>query len=219
MKKQIAAIRSMNLDPVRQDMIDMYAEVESKQRQEAIGTTKTTTKTGDPFTDVWNDPQNDAQWAQSRKLEVDQTILTGTHLRDLILRTFQQDYVPYASKSSDAEVAPSAAHLPHGPASHQGATHVKLEDVVAPPFELKASDVDALTVPSNRASRGPSGVLARNQLIQSWTKRYRSDGEVVKSDGDPQVPLNPSQMRAIAMMLSERLSLVQGVSADAVIVV
>ena len=130
----------------------------------------------------------------------EQTILQGSMLRDRILRAFQEDFVPYASTASVS--SPSV-----GPKDN-----AKVPDgIVQAQTELKVTDVDAVNVPSHIAAR-PSGVLDRNQLIQSWTRRYRAEGDVVKSDGDPIVPLNASQMRAIAMMFSERLSLVQGVS-------
>ncbi|KAK4688511.1 carbonic anhydrase, partial [Tremellales sp. Uapishka_1] len=72
---------------------------------------------------------------------------------------------------------------------------------------LKPTDVDATAIPAHLDQK--EGILARNQLIRSWTERYRRE-KPVRVEGDPVLKLNPSQMRAIAMMLSERLSLVQG---------
>ncbi|ORY32931.1 P-loop containing nucleoside triphosphate hydrolase protein [Naematelia encephala] len=122
----------------------------------------------------------------ARKRE--ETILRGTALRDKVLRAFQEDYVPY-----DA------------PSDLGNATIQSIRDT-------KPDDVDAVPTPSPHTDPGPSGILAKNQLIHSWTQRYRGDraGDVLRVEGDPPLSLNQSQMKAIAMMLSERLSLVQG---------
>jgi hypothetical protein len=126
-----------------------------------------------------------------RGRRIDQTVLQGTNLRDKTLRAFQEDFVPYDTSAS----LRIGARLPL-------------------PRELHPGDIDATPLPPPHPFSEPSGVLARNEMIASWTKRYRADDgrPQVRVEGDPEVPLNPTQMRAIAMMLSERLSLVQGVS-------
>ena len=60
------------------------------------------------------------------------------------------------------------------------------------------------------ASQLDKGAFSDDPRISSWARRYRSEIPQVE-EGDPQLPLNPTQVRAIALMLSERLSLVQGV--------
>jgi len=120
------------------------------------------------------------------KCKPKQTILSGTAMRDVLLRAFQEDFVPYDSYSS-AINADVHAVVPHG-------------------TQPKPTDIDATAVPTDRS---PDGILARNQLIQSWTRRFRDTPLLV--EGDPELELNPSQTKAIAMMLGERLSLVQGV--------
>lgn len=57
---------------------------------------------------------------------------------------------------------------------------------------------------------GAEGAFAENQLIQSWARRYQQENPVVM-EGDPKLNLNRPQIRAIATMLGERLSLIQGV--------
>lgn len=131
-----------------------------------------------------------------------QTVLQGTNLRDKILRAFQEDFIPYdPSAPLHSGIKPS--DTADGPTPNK---------VV--PRQLSPGDVDATPIPSPHPINEPAGILAKNQLIQSWTKRYRSDNgrPPVRAHGDPENGLNPSQTRAIAMMLSERLSLVQGVS-------
>lgn len=56
------------------------------------------------------------------------------------------------------------------------------------------------------------GVFAADQLIHSWARRYRVPGDPVVVEGDPDLGgLNATQRRAVALMLHERVSLVQGV--------
>lgn len=118
------------------------------------------------------------------KHKVPQTILNGTSVRDALLRAFQTDYLP-----------PALSRHAHA--------------VVAETTNMKPTDIDATPLPTPHAAAAPRGVLARDQLIESWTRRYRS-ADPISIEGDPSIPLNSSQLRAIAMMLSERVSLVQG---------
>jgi len=129
----------------------------------------------------------------------EQTILSGTTTRNELLQAFQQEYVPYDTSSS------LALNASPGQQAHA---------MIPPTVKLKPGDVDTRPVSDLRIERMPTGLLAQNQLIQSWAKRHRTQSAAVplKMEGDPKLQMNSSQMRAIAMMLSERLSLVQGVS-------
>jgi len=63
-------------------------------------------------------------------------------------------------------------------------------------------------------SRIPSdhgGVFRDDMRIQSWARRYVQFNPVI-AEGDPELHLNATQIRAIAMMIGEQISLVQGVS-------
>ncbi|KAI6015691.1 hypothetical protein EDC04DRAFT_2903551 [Pisolithus marmoratus] len=63
----------------------------------------------------------------------------------------------------------------------------------------------------SRELRDHGGPFKDDMRIQSWARRYaRQDS--IKIDGDPPLDaLNPTQIRAIATMLGERICLVQGV--------
>lgn len=115
--------------------------------------------------------------------------LLGTHLRDVLLRTF----------SIYAEV--------HDPS--RGNEHSHLQD----PSDNRYVSTDVLEH-SGRPSWGENrryGAFNGDMRIMSWAKRYR-EKVPLKMIGDPDLRgLNASQTRAIAMMLAERVSLVQGV--------
>lgn len=92
-----------------------------------------------------------------------QSILRGTELRDMLLRS-----------TAATTTATATEHLP-------------------------IADVDDL-----------SGAFVQNQLITSWVKRHRHF-DPISIPGDPHVPLNETQIKALSTMLGNRLSLIQGV--------
>ncbi|KAH8913978.1 P-loop containing nucleoside triphosphate hydrolase protein [Atractiella rhizophila] len=55
-----------------------------------------------------------------------------------------------------------------------------------------------------------SSLLSENQMLHSWITRYSRPGPPLTVEGDPDLGLNESQTRAIAVSLSRRLSLIQG---------
>ena len=61
-----------------------------------------------------------------------------------------------------------------------------------------------------RASRDSTGVFKDDMRIMSWAKRYMRPNPV-RVEGDPHLPLNASQIRAVATMIGESASLIQGV--------
>lgn len=68
----------------------------------------------------------------------------------------------------------------------------------------------AATTEMGMAAGTESDLFRENQLINSWIERYRRDDPLVLP-GDPDLGLNASQTKAIAMALGDRLSLIQGV--------
>jgi hypothetical protein len=190
-KRQKEAIDRLNLDPSSQDL----AEFARRKREPPPRTV-----------------EDEALRATRRRANPEQQVLTGTGLRDLLLRRFQADYGPAAAGLGPPAPRPEATTDTRPEATTDTQPSAPAAASFADAVEMKPTDVDAVASPSPH--EGAPGILARNQLIQSWTRRYRApEGrEPVAVEGDPVVPLNPSQVRAIAMMLSERLSLVQGVS-------
>ncbi|KAL5520432.1 hypothetical protein ACEPAG_9656 [Sanghuangporus baumii] len=111
--------------------------------------------------------------------------LEGTGLRDVLLKSF----------SLPEEMQPESHHL-QDPDDPHYLSHEKLER------ESKLN---------SRQSRSlVNGAFSENQLIQSWARRYRSPNPAI-IEGDPPLDhLNSSQIRAMAMMIGERISLIQG---------
>ena len=69
----------------------------------------------------------------------------------------------------------------------------------------------------DHGSRGPKdskGAFKEDMRIVSWAKRYMRPNSV-RVEGDPCLPLNASQVRAVATMIGESMSLIQGVSSPA----
>lgn len=80
--------------------------------------------------------------------------------------------------------------------------------------EMAASLADIPTVKSITPPTPPlsfDGAFKEDQRIHSWVRRYLQPNPIVM-EGDPSLEgLNSSQIRAMAMMIGERFSLIQGV--------
>lgn len=63
---------------------------------------------------------------------------------------------------------------------------------------------------ASRVSKLPRGAFKDDMRIMSWAKRYMRLNPV-RVEGDPILPLNSSQVRAVATMIAEDMSLIQGV--------
>lgn len=66
----------------------------------------------------------------------------------------------------------------------------------------------------SRVSKDPGGAFKDDMRIMSWAKRYMRPNPV-RVEGDPVLPLNSSQVRAVATMIAEDMSLIQGVRSPA----
>lgn len=110
----------------------------------------------------------------------EQSMLIGTYLRDILLRSF----------------SPSQGVVQkHGP--------------LQSPDDTAYPDKKILEHPA-RTSGEHSGAFTGDMFIHSWVKRHLRSSPL-KVEGDPDLRgLNGSQVRAIALMIGERMSLVQG---------
>ncbi|KAH0579749.1 hypothetical protein H2248_002586 [Termitomyces sp. 'cryptogamus'] len=112
-----------------------------------------------------------------------QPIMVGTHLRDVLLRTFE----PLEEEESPAHVGLQAAD----------------EVTYLPREKLEHSWIGT-------TGSSQSGAFKDDIRIQSWARRYTEQNPVV-IEGDPVLTgLNATQLRAVAMMIGQRISLIQG---------
>jgi hypothetical protein len=85
-----------------------------------------------------------------------------------------------------------------------------LRDILLKEFTQPGKAVPFRKDPSHPQRQG---MFANDMFIMSWCRRQlRPGGTLLEVEGDPDIRLNTSQRKAIAMMLSERVSLIQGVS-------
>ena len=67
---------------------------------------------------------------------------------------------------------------------------------------------------AGRTSKLSRGAFKDDMRIMSWARRYTRPNPV-RVEGDPVLPLNSSQVRAVATMIAEDMSLIQGVRSPA----
>jgi hypothetical protein len=107
-------------------------------------------------------------------------VLLGTHLRDVILRSFSSPGGAHEPKLFQA--AEDASYAAHDALDHPG---------------LIGAD--------------SGGMFKDDARIQSWAKRH-SCVNPIRVEGDPELHgLNTMQIRAVAMVVGERISLIHGV--------
>jgi hypothetical protein len=91
------------------------------------------------------------------------------------------------------------------PECQRGHDHVALQA----PDDVAYPATDSLDHDARMPEKG-AGAFQGDMRIQSWARRY-SRAHPVRVEGDPVLELNSSQIRAMATMVGERLSLIQGV--------
>jgi hypothetical protein len=134
----------------------------------------------DAITHLNNDPV--ALASPEESVPDRQVILQGTHLRDVLLRSF-------------------------APAEEDRHAHTPLQDA-----DDEAYVAHETLDHASRLGGNTFGVFSQDMHIHSWAMRH-SMMPPIKMDGDPVLEgFNETQVRAIALMIRERMSLVQGVS-------
>jgi hypothetical protein len=87
-----------------------------------------------------------------------------------------------------------------------------LRDVLLRTFDTSQAAEEETKPKKTRKPVSSPSIFSQDQRIQSWARRYSASGTPVEIEGDPKLEsLNPTQRRAVALMLGERVSLVQGV--------
>ncbi|KIY47635.1 P-loop containing nucleoside triphosphate hydrolase protein [Fistulina hepatica ATCC 64428] len=114
-----------------------------------------------------------------------ETILRGTYLRSELLQGFRPP--PETIDMTNSEVSPWLGF------------DESLEDVNSELANVAFDD-----------SAQKSGIFNEDQFIHSWARRYSRPDPIVMDGDPPMLDLNEAQVRAVALMIGERLSLVQG---------
>ncbi|THH07595.1 hypothetical protein EW145_g3266 [Phellinidium pouzarii] len=115
-------------------------------------------------------------------------MLQGTQLVDVLLKSF--------APISDNDVHVSSPHHLQDPSEKHYLSRAQLDH--------------ASRLGSNGGKPQLDGVFSEDCFIRSWAQRYQKPNPVVM-EGDPELDgLNASQVRAMATMIGERISLVQG---------
>jgi hypothetical protein len=128
-------------------------------------------------------------------------ILHGTALRDVLLRGFRSGSVRYKDKG-DATVDDHDGMK--SPTVLEG-----IDENVGDAISIRDPVEQELYQEEER--RKNAGVFADDQRIQSWVRRYSMSPPMVM-EGDMALPgMNESQVKAMACMIGNRVSLVQGV--------
>ncbi|KAG5650472.1 hypothetical protein H0H81_012135, partial [Sphagnurus paluster] len=123
---------------------------------------------------------HDPQVYEAASATEPQPFLLGTHLRDVLLRTFEPSEEPH--EHIGVQAADEVAYLPHAELEHRGST------------------TDATQF----------GAFKDDMRIQSWARRYAEPEPVVVEGDPILNGLNETQRRAVATMIGQRISLVQG---------
>ena len=109
-------------------------------------------------------------------------------------------------KLEDEIPRPSTEHILQG---------TKMRDVILRSFKIgykaTAPAEEEVSTTNANASAESGGIFQQDQRIQSWAKRYSQYNPMVMEGDPPLVGLNASQVRAMATMIGERMSLIQGV--------
>ena len=109
-------------------------------------------------------------------------------------------------KIEDEVPRPSTEHILQG---------TKVRDVILRSFKIghkrAAPAEEDISMTNTSSSTESGGIFKQDQRIQSWAKRFSQHNPMVMEGDPPLVGLNASQVRAMATMIGERMSLIQGV--------
>ena len=136
-------------------------------------------------------------------------VLHGTALRDLLLRGFRSGSVRCKDKGDSMVDDHDIDH----DIDHDGTKNPTILDGIDENVNDAASARDPVEqeLYEDEERRKNAGVFADDQRIQSWVRRYSMSPPMVMEGDMPLPGMNVSQVKAMASMIGNRLSLVQGV--------
>ena len=132
-------------------------------------------------------------------------VLHGTALRDVLLRGFGSGSVRCKDKGDSM--------VDEHDIDHDGTKNPTILEGIDENVDDAASARDPVEqeLYEDEERRKNAGVFADDQRIQSWVRRYSMSPPMVMEGDMPLPGMNVSQVKAMASMIGNRLSLVQGV--------
>ncbi|KIJ60439.1 hypothetical protein HYDPIDRAFT_98653 [Hydnomerulius pinastri MD-312] len=148
---------------------------------------------------------NGATW----RLDVGRSNIIFERMRTAISHFHQDPAAPDADSAPDKQYIMQGTHLRDVLLESFSPASTSLHEPLQAADEVQYVSHETLEHQS-REDRDHGGAFKDDMRIQSWARRY-SQKDPIRIDGDPVLDgLNPTQIRAVAMMIGERISLVQG---------
>jgi len=150
---------------------------------------------------------DDGPW----RLDVGRSNIIFERMRAAILHFNHDPAVLETSQTPDRQFVMQGTHLRDVFLRSFSPASTSLHQPLQAPDEVEYVSHETLEHQS-RDEHEHSGAFKDDMRIQSWARRYALPNPI-EMDGDPVLDgLNPTQIRAVAMMIGEPISLVQGVS-------
>lgn len=150
---------------------------------------------------------DDGMW----RLDVGRSNIIFERMRTAILHFNHDPAVLEASQTPDRQFVMQGTYLRDVLLRSFSPASTSLHQPLQAPDEVEYVSHETLEHQS-RGDHEPGGAFKDDMRIQSWARRYARPNPI-EMDGDPVLDrLNATQIRAVAMMIGERVSLVQGVS-------
>lgn len=150
---------------------------------------------------------DDGPW----RLDVGRSNIIFERMRAAILHFNHDPAVLETSQTHDRQFVMQGTHLRDILLRSFFPASTSLHQPLQAPDEVEYVSHETLEHQS-RDEHEHGGAFKDDMRIQSWARRYALPNPI-EMDGDPVLDgLNPTQIRAVAMMIGERISLVQGVS-------
>lgn len=146
------------------------------------------------------------------RLDVGRSNIIFERMRAAILHFNHDPAVLEVGQTPDRQFVIQGTHLRDVFLRSFSPASTSLHQPLQAPNEVQYVSHDTLEHQS-RDEREHGGAYKDDMRIQSWARRFAKTNPI-EMDGDPALDgLNATQIRAVAMMIGERISLVQGVSA------
>lgn len=145
------------------------------------------------------------------RLDVGRSNIVFERMRTAVLHFNHDPAVLEADQTPDRQFVIQGTHLRDVLLRSFSPASASLHQPLQAPDEVQYVSHETLEH-QNRDEREYGGAFKDDMRIQSWAQRHARTNPITM-DGDPVLEgLNATQIRAVAMMIGERISLIQGVS-------